>query len=72
MLYTAYDGVLQIALASIAPDDLVNFRWQHWHRHGLVFPNFPIRMLSFFPNNFNGKLAMYHRINLSGSLIPII
>ncbi len=64
MLYTAYDGVLpQIALASIAPDDLVNFRWQHWHRHGLVFPNFPNKDAIFFPERFNGKLAMYHRIN---------
>lgn len=64
MLYTAYDGVTpQIALASIAPDDLVNFRWQHWHRHGLVFPNFPNKDAVFFPERFGGKLAMYHRIN---------
>jgi predicted GH43/DUF377 family glycosyl hydrolase len=64
MLYTAYDGVLpQIALASIDPDDLVNFRWQHWHRHGLVFPDFPNKDAIFFPERFNGKLAMYHRIN---------
>ena len=64
MLYTAYDGVTpQIALASIAADDLVNFRWRHWHRHGLVFPNFPNKDAVFFPERFNGKLAMYHRIN---------
>ena len=64
MLYTAFDGTTpQIALASITPDDLVNYRWQHWHRHGLVFPNFPNKDAIFFPERFNGKLVMYHRIN---------
>ncbi|MHB1125487.1 MAG: glycoside hydrolase family 130 protein [Bacillota bacterium] len=63
MLYTAYDGITpQIALASIAEDDLIHQRWQHWHRHGLVFPGFPNKDAVLFPERFNGKLAMYHRI----------
>ncbi len=63
MLYTAYDGVTpQIALASITEDDLIQQRWQHWHRHGLVFPGFPNKDAVLFPERFGGKLAMYHRI----------
>ncbi|MBT9139762.1 MAG: 1,4-beta-mannosyl-N-acetylglucosamine phosphorylase [Dehalococcoidia bacterium] len=63
MLYTAYDGIIpQIALASIAEDDLIQQRWQHWHRHGLVFPGFINKNAVLFPERFNGKLAMYHRI----------
>jgi len=63
MLYTAYDGVIpQIALASIDQDDLIHRRWQHWHRHGLVFPGFTNKDAVLFPERFNGKLAMYHRI----------
>ncbi len=63
MLYTAYDGIVpQIALASIAEDDIIQRRWQHWHRHGLVFPGFPNKDAVLFPERFNGKLAMYHRI----------
>ncbi len=66
MLYTAYDGIVpQIALASIAKDDLLNRRWQHWHRHGLVFPGFPNKDAVLFPERFQGKLAMYHRISPS-------
>lgn len=64
MLYTAYDGITpQIAMASIAIEDFVNYRWEHWHRHGLVFPGFPNKDAILFPERFNGKLAMYHRIN---------
>lgn len=63
MLYTAYDGIIpQIALASITKDDMFHQRWQHWHRHGLVFPGFPNKDAVLFPERFNGKLAMYHRI----------
>lgn len=63
MLYTAYDGVTpQVALASIAEEDLVQQRWQHWQRHGLVFPGFINKNAVLFPERFNGKLAMYHRI----------
>jgi predicted GH43/DUF377 family glycosyl hydrolase len=63
MLYTAYDGIIpQIALASIDEDDIVHRRWRHWHRHGLVFPGFTNKDAVLFPERFNGKLAMYHRI----------
>lgn len=66
MLYTAYDGALpQIALASISKDDLLNRRWEHWHRHGLVFPGFTNKDAVLFPERFNGRLAMYHRISPS-------
>lgn len=64
MLYTAYDGSTpQIALASIAVNDLTDYCWERWKRHGLVFPNFPNKDAILFPERFNGKLAMYHRIN---------
>lgn len=63
MLYTAYDGITpQIALASLSVDDMLNYRWQHWHRHGLVFPGLPNKDAILFPEKFNGRLAMYHRI----------
>ncbi|MDO9536542.1 MAG: hypothetical protein Q7J85_14735 [Bacillota bacterium] len=63
MLYTAYDGITpQIALASMSIEDMVNRRWQKWHRHGLAFPGFPNKDAVLFPERFQGKLAMYHRI----------
>ena len=63
MLYTAYDGVTpQIALASIAEEDLLRRRWNEWRRHGLVFPGFPNKDAVLFPERFEGNLAMYHRI----------
>ena len=66
MLYTAYDGAVpQIALASISKDDLLNRRWEHWQRHGLVFPGFTNKDAVLFPERFKGRLAMYHRISPS-------
>jgi predicted GH43/DUF377 family glycosyl hydrolase len=63
MLYTAYDGITpQIALASMSIEDMVNYRWEKWQRHGLVFPGFPNKDAVLFPERFQGKLAMYHRI----------
>lgn len=63
MLYTAYDGVTpQIALASISEEDMAAHNWSGWHRHGLVFPGFPNKDAILFPERFNGKLALYHRI----------
>ena len=63
MLYTAYDGVTpQIALASIPEEDFVHYRWDQWFRHGLVFPGFHNKDAVLFPERFDGKLAMYHRI----------
>jgi len=66
MLYTAYDGTTpQIALASLAKDDLIHHRWEHWHWHGLVFPDFPNKDAVLFPERFDWKLVMYHRITPS-------
>ncbi|NLJ56459.1 MAG: hypothetical protein GX334_05335 [Firmicutes bacterium] len=63
MLYTAYDGITpQIALASIDIDDMINRRWGQWYRHGLVFPGLPNKDAILFPERFDGKLAMFHRI----------
>jgi predicted GH43/DUF377 family glycosyl hydrolase len=64
MLYTAYDGlVAQIACASIAADDFVNYRWRAWRRHGLVFPGFTDKNATLFPEQFGGKFAMLHRVD---------
>lgn len=64
MVYTAYDGlVAQIALASIGVDDFLNYRWGAWHRHGLVFPGFTDKDGTLFPERFNGRFAMLHRVD---------
>ncbi|MBM3132882.1 MAG: glycosidase, partial [Chloroflexi bacterium] len=64
MTYTAYDGtVAQIALASITKDDFINFRWERWERHGLVFPGYTDKDAAMFPAQFNGKFAMLHRVD---------
>lgn len=63
MLYTAYDGITpQIALASISDADIASHNWLGWHRHGLLFPGFSNKDAVLFPERFNGKLALYHRI----------
>ncbi|MCL0048820.1 glycosidase, partial [Dehalococcoidia bacterium] len=64
MTYTAYDGIVaQIALASIGVDDFLNRRWRGWRRHGLVFPGFTDKNAAIFPEQFNGKFAMLHRVD---------
>jgi len=64
MVYIAYDGlVAQIALASIAINDFLNYRWGAWRRHGLVFPGFTDKDGTLFPERFNGKFAMLHRVD---------
>ncbi len=64
MVYTAYDGlVAQIALASIGVNDFLNHRWGAWHRHGLVFPGFTDKDGTLFPERFNGRFAMLHRVD---------
>lgn len=63
MLYTAYDGVTpQIALASISEEDMLAHNWIEWRRHGLLFPGLSNKDAVLFPERFNGKLALYHRI----------
>ncbi len=64
MVYTAYDGlVAQIALASISVSDFLNYRWGGWRRHGLVFPGFTDKDGTLFPEPFNEKFAMLHRVD---------
>ncbi|MBL7125093.1 MAG: glycosidase [Dehalococcoidales bacterium] len=64
MVYTAYDGlVAQIALASIGVNDFLNHRWGAWRRHGLVFPGFTDKDGTLFPERFNGRFAMLHRVD---------
>lgn len=66
MLYTAYDSVTaQIALASIALNDFLGRRWSQWKRHGLVFPGFDNKDATLFPEMFDGRYIMYHRIDPS-------
>jgi predicted GH43/DUF377 family glycosyl hydrolase len=66
MLYTAYDSVTaQIALASIALNDFLGRRWSQWKRHGLVFPGFDNKDATLFPEMFDGRHIMYHRIDPS-------
>ena len=63
MLYTAYDGVIpQIALASISEEDVATRNWDGWHRDGLLFPGFHNKDAVLFPERFDGKLVLYHRI----------
>ncbi len=63
MLYTAYDGITpQIALASISEKDMAAHNWTGWQRHGLLFPGFPNKDAILFPERYNGKLVLYHRI----------
>ncbi|MBA7692501.1 1,4-beta-mannosyl-N-acetylglucosamine phosphorylase [subsurface metagenome] len=64
MVYTAYDGlVAQIALASIGVNDFLNHRWGAWHRHGLVFPGFTDKDGTLFPERFDGRFTMLHRVD---------
>ena len=64
MLYTAYNGtVAQIGMASINIADFVEYKWQAWRRHGMVFPGFTNKDGILFPQKFNGKYVMLHRVD---------
>lgn len=66
VLYTAYDGVTsQIALASIALEDFLGRRWSQWKKHGLIFPGFENKDATLFPEMFDGRYVMFHRIEPS-------
>lgn len=63
MAYTAYDGsVAQIAIASIGQNSFVNYRWDRWERHGLFLPGCWDKDAAIFPEQFDGKFAMLHRL----------
>ena len=64
MVYTAYDGIVaQIAMASILVENFVNYNWSGWRRHGLVFPGFVDKDGALFPEKFDGKYAILHRVD---------
>ncbi|PIU55450.1 MAG: glycosidase, partial [Chloroflexi bacterium CG07_land_8_20_14_0_80_51_10] len=64
MPYTACSSLAaQIALASIGVNDFLNHHWEAWRRHGLVFPGFTDKDGALFPEQFNGKFAMLHRVD---------
>jgi predicted GH43/DUF377 family glycosyl hydrolase len=64
MLYTAFGGVVaQIALASIGVKDFLDYHWGAWHRHGLVFPGFTDKDGTLFPEKFNKRYALLHRVD---------
>ncbi|MFO8011097.1 MAG: glycosidase [Dehalococcoidia bacterium] len=64
MAYTVFNGdIAQIALASISPEDFINYKWKAWRRHGNVFPRFTDKDAALFPEQFDGKYAILHRVD---------
>ena len=64
MLYTAYDGTLaQIAMASIDGDAFLGHRFDAWRRHGLGFPGLANKDAALYPEQIDGRYALYHRID---------
>lgn len=64
MLYTAWNQkVAQIALASISVDDFLAGRFDKWERHGLGFPGLANKDAVLYPEKFDGKYALYHRLD---------
>lgn len=64
MTYTAYDGIVaQVALASIGIEEFKQRQWDRWERHGLLFPGYPDKDTALFPEKFQGRYAMLHRVD---------
>jgi len=64
MLYTAFDGEIpQIAMASITKEAFLGRDWKAWKRFGLGFPGLPNKDAVLYPEKFDGKYAVYHRID---------
>jgi predicted GH43/DUF377 family glycosyl hydrolase len=64
MLYTAWDGKLaQIAMASIPVDAFLKRRFDAWVRHGLGFPGLPNKDAVLYPETFDGRYVIYHRLD---------
>ncbi len=64
MLYTAFDGDLaQIAMASISQKAFLEKKFDQWTRHGLAFPGVSNKDAVLYPETFNGKYAVYHRMD---------
>ncbi|MBT4510668.1 MAG: glycosidase [Chloroflexi bacterium] len=63
MTYTAYDGIVaQIAIASISVNDFLKFDWESWQRLGLFLPGCNNKDAFIFPEQFDSKVVMVHRI----------
>ncbi|MDJ0761669.1 MAG: hypothetical protein QNJ97_01675 [Myxococcota bacterium] len=64
MLYTAWDGELpQIAMASIPVQAFIEGRFDAWQYRGLGFPDLPNKDAVIYPEMFDGKYVIYHRID---------
>jgi predicted GH43/DUF377 family glycosyl hydrolase len=64
MLYTAWDqNVAQIAMASIPVDEFLRRRFSAWRRHGLGFPKLANKDAVLYPETFDGRYVIYHRID---------
>jgi predicted GH43/DUF377 family glycosyl hydrolase len=64
MLYTAWNQkVAQIALASIDVGDFLAGRFDEWERHGLGFPGLANKDAVLYPEKFDGRYALYHRLD---------
>jgi predicted GH43/DUF377 family glycosyl hydrolase len=64
MLYTAWDHkIAQIAMASIPVGAFLEHRWDAWKRHGLGFPGLNNKDAVLYPEKFNGRYVIYHRID---------
>jgi predicted GH43/DUF377 family glycosyl hydrolase len=64
MLYTAWnEQVAQIAMASIPVELFIEHRFEAWQRHGLGFPELPNKDAVLYPEKFNGRYVIYHRID---------
>jgi len=50
-------------MTSISVQDFLNYKWQGWRRHGMVFPGFIDKDGMLFPEKFDGKYAMLHRVD---------
>lgn len=64
MLYTAYDGRIgQIAMASIDVLAFLERRFDRFERLGLGFPGLANKDAVLYPEKFDGRYVVYHRID---------
>ncbi len=64
MLYTAWDRkVPQVAMASIPVEAFIARKFDQWDRHGLGFPGLPNKDAVLYPQKFEGRYIVYHRID---------
>ena len=64
MLYTAWDKkVAQIAMASIPVEAFIKHDFEKWERHGLGFPGLPNKDAVLYPEKFDDRYVIYHRMD---------